>query len=115
TGIWGLTMNGSARMDGRNAHDDYVDLWGDLKTGFPHSLQRAANDHMWSITSNNDEDDPANSRTEFKIRKGTWNTTDSRFDWEVAATLQPDVYPYDSIGNKLVPDWNLAFGPDGQT
>jgi hypothetical protein len=112
-----MLMAASARLDGSGANDAYTNLWPGQSTGWVQGLHQAANGHAWSIATNIDTADQSNSRSEFKVMKGTWNAGTERMDWEVAATLTADfgTYEFDGQTYHLNLDWSVAFGPDGQT
>ena len=115
TNNFSILMSASARLNGSDAHDAYTNLWPGQSTAWVQGMHYASNGHAWSMVTNVDTADQSVSRGEFKVLKGTWNSTDQRMDWAVNATLTDEFHSYESGGQNFILniDWSIAFGPDG--
>ena len=118
---WGIIQASSAKLDGSNNVDAYIDIYGDNTTFHTYGLQTSSDGSLWSITSrlstttdNSDTVDYSN----FSVLKGVFNTGTNSVDWSVAATLPWSIFTYNDPTNGLTGQansWNIGFSPDGQT
>lgn len=114
TDIWGLLVQASAKLDGSNANDVYVDHYGDTTSFHPYGLTMNPNGEAWSLSTRYvTTSDPVNY-SEFNVNKGTFNNGTNVFDWSIHETITPD-YFLGSDGLPLYITHNMAFSPDGQT
>lgn len=114
TDIWGLLVQASAKLDGSNANDLYVDHYGDTTSFHPYGLTMNPNGEAWSLSTRYvTTSDPVNY-SEFDVNKGVFNSGTNVFDWNIQQTIAPD-YFIGSDGLPLYITHNMAFSPDGQT
>lgn len=120
-GQWGIIQASSAKFDGSNNVDAYIDVYGDNTTFHTYGLTTTPDGTMWSLagrlsTTSDNSDQVDNSS--FSVLKGVFNTGTNSVDWSVAYTLPWNVFTYNDPDNGLigqVTSWNIAFSPDGQT
>lgn len=113
TGSWGKAVEASSRINGDDAIDVYVDPFENLTSFHPYGLHYANNGRMWSFSTKYSADDVQQQYMEFKINRGTWNSDETRCDWDFPETYSPPFSPVIDAPN-LVTGWNIAFSPDGQ-
>lgn len=123
TGTWGNTFEVSARLDGSDVSENYVDLTGgDLQSFHPYGLV-SANGSVWSLSTsyNTGTDVLADTMVyrDFYLNRGTFNDQTNSFDWVTQEIWSPNWYRTDITGNgaadNYASNWGVNFSPDGQT
>ncbi|MBL8001723.1 MAG: T9SS type A sorting domain-containing protein [Flavobacteriales bacterium] len=120
-GQWGIIQASSAKFDGSNNVDAYIDVYGDNTTFHTYNLQSTPDGTLWSLagrlSTTTDNSDSVDYKS-FSVLKGVFNTGTNSVDWSVAYTLPFERFVYNDPDNGLtsqVTSWSIAFSPDGQT
>lgn len=119
-GQWGIIQASSAKFDGSNVVDDYLDIYGDNTTFHTYGLQTGSDGTLWSLagrfSTTGDNSDSIDYAT-FSVLKGVFNTGTNSVDW-TATPLPFEVFVYTDPDNgttSQATSWNIGFAPDGVT
>jgi len=119
---WGNIFEISARLDGTEVSENYVDLTGTLSSFHPYSAV-TANGYVWSVSTTYNSSGDATldliNYDSFYLNRGEFNDGTNAVDWSVLETWTPDFLEIDITDNgnndNYVSSWGINFSPDGQT
>ncbi len=120
SGTWATTWSATAAFVGGVKSDLENDVFpGSAEMG--QKLYRAQDNSLWYMVgdshSANDGTNDLGWYENLKLMKGTYNTGTQAIDWSLSHTFVPDLKTITTAGAnvKLCSEWDVAFGPDGQT